>query len=87
MVYFFLAMAIMSMITYMTYASDKQKSIKGGWRNKESTLLILSVLFGAAGGLLAMYQLRHKTNHWYFVFINWVFLIIQIAILIYLLII
>ena len=87
MVYFFLAMAIMSMITYMTYASDKQKSIKGGWRIKESTLLILSVLFGAAGGLLAMYQLRHKTNHWYFVFINWVFLIIQIAILIYLLII
>jgi uncharacterized membrane protein YsdA (DUF1294 family) len=83
MIYYFLVISIMSTLTYMMYAADKKKSVNGEWRIKESTLLVSSVLFGAPGGLVAMYQLRHKTNHWYFVFINWLALIIQITVFVY----
>ena len=83
MIYYFLVLTIMSTLTYMMYAADKKKSINGEWRTKESTLLVSSVFFGAPGGLVAMYQLRHKTNHWYFVFINWLALIDQVTVFVY----
>lgn len=70
----------MSLITYLSYAIDKRKSIKGKWRTKEKTLLMMSILFGALGGLLAMYLLRHKTKHWYFVVINWIALMLHFVV-------
>ena len=33
----------------------------------EKTLLTVAALGGAFGGFLAMYLVRHKTKHWYFV--------------------
>ena len=35
-------------------------------------------LIGAIGGLIGMYGLRHKTQHWYFVVVNFLSLIIHI---------
>lgn len=31
--------------------------------NKESTLILLAVIGGSVGALLAMYTVRHKTKH------------------------
>ena len=47
-------------------------------------LLGSSFLFGSIGGLCGMYLLRHKTKHWYFVVINFLSLIIHIALGVYL---
>ncbi|MDO9628452.1 MAG: DUF1294 domain-containing protein [Acholeplasmataceae bacterium] len=80
MIIYGIIILIMSFITYVSYAIDKKNSIKGKWRTKEKTLLFMSILFGALGGLLSMYTLRHKTNHWYFVVINWISLLLHFVI-------
>lgn len=74
----------MSFITYILYKIDKNKAQKNKWRIKERTLLLFTFLLGALGGLLAMYQLRHKTKHFKFIIINWISLAIHIAIGMYL---
>lgn len=71
---------IMSLITFILYGVDKRKAQKNKWRIKEATLLLLSFLFGSIGGLIGMYGLRHKTKHWYFVFVNYLSFIIHIII-------
>ena len=72
-------LVVMGIITFFAYLIDKKKAEKGKWRTKEKTLLGLSFFFGSIGGLCGMYILRHKTKHWYFVVVNWLSLIIQIA--------
>lgn len=63
---------LISIITFFAYHSDKKKAIKGSYRTKEKTLLLLSFLGGAFGGYPAMLVFRHKTKgeHWYFTFVN-----------------
>lgn len=64
------AIAAMSLIAFFTYLSDKRRAKKGKWRIRESVLLGLGFLGGAAGALLAMNIFRHKTKHWYFWVVN-----------------
>lgn len=70
---------LMSIITFILYAIDKKRAIKNKWRIKEATLLLSSFLLGSFGGLIGMYGLRHKTQHWYFVVVNFLSLIIHIV--------
>ena len=70
---------LMSIITFILYAIDKKRAIKNKWRIKEATLLLSSFLLGSIGGLIGMYGLRHKTQHWYFVVVNFLSLIIHIV--------
>ena len=79
-----LALAAISFITFIFYATDKYKARHGHWRIPEKTLLTLSLLGGAAGGLIAMQLFRHKTRHWYFYAINIIALVLQLALLLYL---
>lgn len=79
-------LALLSIITYCLYASDKKKAKKGKWRTPEKTLLGFSFFGGAIGGLLAMYTLRHKTKHWYFRAVNLLGVLWQVALLVYLLV-
>lgn len=58
---YIIAWAAMSIIAFAVYAYDKIKAKMGKWRVKENTLLLLALLMGAPGALLAMYTLRHKT--------------------------
>lgn len=75
---------LMSLITFMVYKIDKNRAIKNKWRIKEVTLLTLSFLLGSIGGLFALYGLRHKNKHWYFVVTNVFAFILHLGILIYL---
>ena len=77
---YLVAYAVMSLITFLLYFSDKRKAIKNKWRIPESTLLLSSFLLGSLGGLMGLYQLRHKTKHWYFVWVNWLSLMLHIGI-------
>lgn len=49
-----------SFLTWILFGLDKWKAIHGKWRIRESTLLGLSLIGGAAGGLAGMYLFRHK---------------------------
>ncbi len=62
--------AFLTIITFFAYYIDKRKAIKGTWRTKEKTLLIMSIFGGAIGGFLGLYLIRHKNKHWYFVLSN-----------------
>ena len=74
---------VLSIITLIAYGVDKSKAKNGQYRTKEKTLLLLSILGGAFGGYFGMLIFHHKTKreHWYFSFVNVLFIIIHTAIL------
>ncbi len=73
--------AVMSLVAFIAYASDKKKAKRGVWRIPEKVLLLLGFLGGSVGALLAMKFLRHKTKHWYFWAVNWAGFVWQIGLL------
>lgn len=78
--FYLVLILIMSTFSYQLYSFDKKSAIKNQWRIKERTLLTSSIIFGAAGGLLAMYKLRHKNNKWYFKTVNIIALLVHLTI-------
>ena len=52
-----------NLLTFVTYGIDKWKARKNHWRVREATLLLLAVLGGSIGALLAMKVFQHKTLH------------------------
>ncbi len=75
---------LLSIITFFAYKVDKNKAIKGAYRTKEKTLLLLSFFGGAFGGYPAMLIFRHKTKgeHWYFTFVNILGLLIHTGLMV-----
>lgn len=59
MIYGFL---IITIITFLAFAIDKQKAIRHKRRIPESTLFALVFLGGTIGGVLAMFIFRHKVS-------------------------
>jgi uncharacterized membrane protein YsdA (DUF1294 family) len=53
---------VLSAITFIAYAVDKATAVSGRWRTKESSLLLLGLLGGWPGGMLAQQVFRHKTS-------------------------
>ncbi|SMX46749.1 DUF1294 domain-containing protein [Actibacterium lipolyticum] len=51
-----------NLITYLLFAWDKHRAANGGWRIRESTLLIWSFVGGSPSAKLAQKVLRHKTR-------------------------
>lgn len=80
---YFGLVVLMSFFTYIFYSIDKYKSKNKKWRIKESTLLCLSFLLGAFGGIIAMYQFHHKTKHIKFIIINGISFALHITIGLY----
>lgn len=76
---YLIAVAVMSVISFILYAMDKAKARQKAWRTPEKVLLLSSFLLGAPGGYAAMLVFRHKTKHWYFQVVNLVSLALQIA--------
>jgi len=52
----------LSLGCYVAYAIDKSAARKGAWRTPESTLLLLGLMGGWPGAVLAQQRLRHKTS-------------------------
>lgn len=50
-----------SILSVIAYANDKRAARTGGWRERENTLLILGLIGGWPGAVLAQQFLRHKT--------------------------
>jgi uncharacterized membrane protein YsdA (DUF1294 family) len=51
-----------SIATYLAYRNDKRAAQTGRWRTNEGTLLMLGLIGGWPGGLIAQHRFRHKTK-------------------------
>ncbi len=76
-------LAIINIITFILFASDKMKAIRRQWRIPEIALLGISAVGGAIGGYLAMQIFRHKTKKPIFRLTMPLFAILQIAVILY----
>jgi uncharacterized membrane protein YsdA (DUF1294 family) len=56
------AYLVMSLTCFVAYAIDKAAARNGSWRTPERTLLLLGLVGGWPGGVLAQQWLRHKTS-------------------------
>jgi uncharacterized membrane protein YsdA (DUF1294 family) len=59
---FTLIYLLLNLAVYCVYWWDKQAAIEGGWRVRESTLLMLAFIGGSIGAIMAQRILRHKTR-------------------------
>ena len=80
-----LLLAAVNLVAFALYGLDKWKAKRGAWRIPEATLLLVAFLGGSAGALLGMELFRHKTKHWRFKILVPLFLILHIALGIYVL--
>ena len=71
--------------TFITYGIDKLKAKRSKWPIREASLLLLAVLGGSIGALLGMKVWHHKTMHKKFKYGVPAILIVQMAIIGYLL--
>lgn len=53
---------IVNAIAVGAFAIDKSAAANGRWRIKESTLLLIALVGGSLGALIAQQALRHKTR-------------------------
>ena len=59
---FLLWVAALSLISFLAFGFDKEKSRRHAWRISERTLLLSAFLGGAPGALFGMNFFRHKTQ-------------------------
>ena len=74
---------LINAVSFTVFGLDKLLAIRHRRRIPEATLLMLALLFGAAGELLAMVFFRHKTLHKKFYIGLPLILVLQIAAVIY----
>ncbi|MBQ8503045.1 MAG: DUF1294 domain-containing protein [Clostridia bacterium] len=74
-----------SLITAMVTLIDKYKAKKGRWRVPESTLFILAILGGSVAEYGVMRLIRHKTLHKKFMIGLPVIIILQLALIFFIL--
>ena len=71
-------MVFMSLISFILFAIDKKKAIKGKERIKEKTLLLSTIINGALGSFLARINCHHKTDKIYFTITIYLSLLFQL---------
>ncbi|MGN0368671.1 MAG: DUF1294 domain-containing protein [Wujia sp.] len=74
---------IINVIGFSAFALDKKNAVEGRRRIRIVTLLFLSFIGGAIGGLLAMQVFRHKTQTKYFTVGLPLMLVIQVLVIFY----
>lgn len=81
---FYWYLAIVNIVVLVVYGGDKLFAKLDSWRVPEKVLLLLALLGGSIGALLAMQLFRHKTRHLKFRYGVPVILLLQVAGLVYL---
>lgn len=67
-----------SIACFSAYAIDKRAAQAGQWRVSENTLLILGLIGGWPGAIVAQQTLRHKTKKVSFRFEFWVTVVVNV---------
>lgn len=83
---FIIYLIVINIITFLTMGLDKLKAKRGSWRIKEATLFTLVLLGGGVGGILGMIVFHHKTKKAKFQIGFPMILIVEVAIIIYILV-
>jgi len=76
--YILVPLALINLVTYFTYRSDKKKARAKAWRTPETSLHLLETIGGWPAALLAQRQFRHKCSKVKFQAIYWGIVIIHI---------
>ena len=76
---------IINIVGFAAMGIDKRKAQKQLWRIPEINLFLYAILGGSIGSILGMHLFKHKTRHWYFLYGMPAILIIQIALVAFLL--
>ena len=76
-----------NLVTFIAFGIDKRRAAKHRYRIPEKNLFGLAFAGGSIGALFGMYVWRHKTRVWYFVVGIPMILIMQVAVIIFILII
>ena len=79
-------LAVINVVTFFMYGIDKWKAKNSKWRIRETALLGLAVLGGSIGAWLGMKVWRHKTQHKKFKYGVPAIIIVQLALIVYLII-
>ena len=74
---------LVNLLAFALYGIDKLKAKKAAWRIPETALQLVAFLGGSAGALLGMEVFRHKTKHAKFKVLVPLFLILHIALGVY----
>lgn len=85
MKFLILYLLIVNAAGFLVMTLDKLLAKKKAWRIPERTLMIIALIGGSCGVLLAMYTVRHKTRHAKFYLGVPAILAVQIGIVLYLL--
>ena len=75
---------LINIVTCRLFGLDKHRAVRGQWRIRERTLLLLAAAGGAAGGWAGMYLFRHKTKKARFFVGIPAMLVVQIFLLVFL---
>jgi uncharacterized membrane protein YsdA (DUF1294 family) len=75
-------MLVINIMSFIFYGIDKYYAIKNHYRISERTLLVLSLVGGAYGSIIAIYVFKHKKRVSKFVIINSLLCIIYTYLLI-----
>jgi uncharacterized membrane protein YsdA (DUF1294 family)/cold shock CspA family protein len=78
-IWFATAYAALSIACLLAYAFDKSAAIAGRWRSTEQSLLLLGLVGGWPGGLVAQQLLRHKSSKASFRRAFWVTVVLNVA--------
>lgn len=84
MKYVYIYLLIINAVGFALMLIDKQKAKRNLWRIPEATLMGVAAIGGSIGSLLGMYTFRHKTKHPKFYIGIPVILVLQIALVIWL---
>ena len=80
-----LYLGAVNIIGFLIMGIDKLKARKRGFRIPEATLFLVALMGGSVGSLLGMYLFRHKTRHRKFTIGMPLILLLQIALIAFLL--
>ena len=72
-----------NVVTFFAYCIDKWKAKRSKWRISEATLLGMAVIGGSIGAWLGMRVWHHKTMHKKFQFGIPLIIVVQIALVIW----
>ena len=70
----------MSLLTFVLYADDKSRAIKGKWRTREATLHLCELIGGWLGAFIAQQKLRHKSSKVSYQLVFWIIVAAHIVI-------
>ena len=78
-------LAVINVVAFFMYGIDKWKAKKSKWRISEVALLMMAVLGGSIGAWLGMKVWHHKTQHKKFKYGVPAIIIVQLALIAYIL--